>query len=105
MIKYGDPQSLARAIYAYPYFGPAVLQGSNIGRSTYNGMNVRLERRMASGVAFLVNYTLSHGMDNVGGPNTSNTGIVDTTSTGGHAAQSVYEMRRTASAQSTRPTV
>ena len=56
----------------------------------YNGMNVRLERRMSSGIAFLLNYTLSHGMDSVGGPNSSNGGIVDTVSTGGHAAQSVY---------------
>jgi Carboxypeptidase regulatory-like domain len=89
VIKYPDPEWLARAIYPYPYFGPAVLQGANVGRSLYNGMNLRFERRMANGVAFLLNYTLSRGMDNVGGPNSSNGGIVDTVSTGGHAAQSV----------------
>ncbi len=92
VIKYPDPQFLARAIYAYPYFGPAGLQGANIGRSMYHGMNVRLERRMSSGYAFLVNYTLSHGMDNVGGPDTTNGGIVDTSSTGYHAAQSVTDV-------------
>ncbi len=88
-IKYGDPYSVARAIYPYPYFGPVALQGSNIGWSQYHGMLIRLERRMSKGFAFLVNYTLSRGMDNVGGPNTSNGGIVDTSSTGGHAPQSV----------------
>lgn len=91
-INYPDPEFLARAIYPYPYFGPAVLQGANVGRSMFNAMNVRLERRMADGFTFLVNYTLSRGMDDVGGPNTSNGGIVDTVSTGGHAAQSVNEI-------------
>lgn len=80
------------AEYRYPYFGPVSLQGLNYGRSLYNGLTFRFERRMSNGVAFLVNYTLSRVDDNVGGPNTNNGGIVSS-GTGTHPPQSVQSVK------------
>jgi hypothetical protein len=57
----------------------------------FNGMTVRFQRSMSNGFAFLVNYTLSRTTDNVGGPNTSNGGIVSS-GTGSHAPQSVMSV-------------
>ncbi len=91
-INYPDPFPLPIAEYPYPYFGPVSLQGLNVGRSFYNGLTFRFERRMTKGVAFMVNYTLSRVNDNVGGPDTSNGGIVSS-GTGGHPPQSVQSVK------------
>jgi hypothetical protein len=90
-INYPTPMPLPILQYPYPYFGPISIQGLNIGRSMFNGMSVRLQRNMSNGYAFLVNYTLSRTSDNVGGPNTSNGGIVSG-GTGGHTPQSVMSV-------------
>jgi hypothetical protein len=66
---------LAALEYPYPYFGPVVVQGTNLGKSSYRSMNFRFEKRMSSGYAFLLNYTMSQMKDNVGGTNLGNQGI------------------------------
>ncbi len=86
-INYPALFPLPIAEYPYPYFGPISIQGDNVGRSMYNGFTARLERRMSRGYAFLLNYTLSRVNDNVGGPDTSSSGIV-ASGTGGHTPQS-----------------
>ena len=91
-INYGSTFPLAIAEYPYPYFGPISIQGMNLGHSMYNGFTARLERRMSKGYAFLLNYTLSRVSDNVGGPDTSNGGIV-AGGTGGHTPQSIDSIK------------
>jgi hypothetical protein len=91
-INYGEKFPLPIAMYPYPYYGPASLQGMNIGRSMYNGFTARLERRMANGYAFLLNYTFSKVNDNVGGPDSNNGGIVSS-GTGSHPPQSTMSVK------------
>ncbi len=54
-----------------PSRGYLNVQGTNGGSSMFNAINLRLERRMSKGIAFLVNYTLSKTLEDVGGPNES----------------------------------
>ena len=91
-INYPALFPLPIAEYPYPYFGPVSIQGYNIGHSMYNGFTARLEKRMSRGYAFLLNYTVSRVKDNVGGPDTSNGGIV-ASGTGGHTPQSVDSLK------------
>jgi hypothetical protein len=79
---------LAALEYPYPYYGPVVVQGTNLGKSSYNSVNFRFERRMSSGYAFLLNYTVSSMKDNVGGTNLGNRGIFSS-GTGAKSWQSV----------------
>ncbi|MBA3439985.1 MAG: TonB-dependent receptor [Pyrinomonadaceae bacterium] len=90
--KYDLRPRLAFLEYPYPYYGPVVVLGTNLGRSNYQSLNVRAERRLGSGYSFLVNYTLSRAYDNVGGPNVSNGGIT-ASGTGVKQFQSVDTLR------------
>ncbi len=62
---------LGALLNSNPSRGALSVQGLNKGSSMYNALNFRLERRLSKGVAFLVNYTLSKLLDDVGGPNMS----------------------------------
>jgi len=73
----GPRQLLAFLYYPMPYYGAVNVLGTNYGTSTYNSLNVRVERRFAQGVSFLLNYTLSRNMDDVGGPEPGNMGIAN----------------------------
>jgi len=84
----GTQQRLAFLYYPMPYYGPVNLLGVNQGSSMYHSLNLRLERRFRSGLSFLANYTLSRLMDDVGGPEAFNLGIV-VTGNGGKAVQTV----------------
>jgi hypothetical protein len=66
--------------------------GSNLGRSNYQSLNIRTERRLGEGFSFLVNYTLSRTLDNVGGANAGNGGI-GAAGTGTKRFQSVDTLR------------
>jgi Carboxypeptidase regulatory-like domain len=90
--RYGEKTRLAFLEYTYPYYGPAQAMGSNVGRSNYQSLNLRAERRLAQGASFLVNYTLSRQMDNVGGPNAT-LGCICNTATGSRALQQVDSIR------------
>ena len=65
----GPKQNLAILEMAYPYFGSIAVQGVNLGRSNFNGLNLRVEKRMSQGLYLLGNYTFSKLLDDVGGPN------------------------------------
>jgi hypothetical protein len=91
-IRYPSTPGLAFLLYDYPYFGPAVVRGVNYGRSNYQSMNFRLERRLTQNTAFLVNYTLGWMSDNVGGPSAGN-GIAGG-GTGGRVTQSIDDPRQ-----------
>jgi hypothetical protein len=49
-----------------PVFGGVSPKGQNRGRTNYNAVNLRLEKRLSHGVAMLFNYTWSKSLDNVG---------------------------------------
>lgn len=65
----GPKQNLAILEMAYPYFGAIAVQGVNLGRSNFNAVNLRIEKRMSHGLYLLGNYTFSKLLDDVGGPN------------------------------------
>ena len=61
---------------------------SNVGRSNYNSLNLRAERRLWHGMSFLFNYTFSKMLDDVGGAEITANNPVQT-GTGGKVQQSV----------------
>jgi hypothetical protein len=67
----GETVPLGVLLTSNPSRGYLRVNGNNLGRSMYNGLNLRFERRMSGGFAALVNYTFSKSLDNVGGPNQS----------------------------------
>jgi len=52
----------------YPQYGQINLYGKNAGTNNYNGLVLRFEHRLSKGFAFLVNYTYSKDLDDVGSP-------------------------------------
>jgi hypothetical protein len=62
--------SLLQLLSPYPFFYPTVpTSGTFEGMTTYNGMNLRIQKRTSHGLDFIVAYTISKQMDNwsVGG--------------------------------------
>jgi hypothetical protein len=80
----GTKQQLGLLEYTYPYYGRVQVSGINEGRSSYQALNVRLERRLSSGFSALLNYTYSRLMDDVGGPDGQ----------GGKTVQSIDSFRK-----------
>jgi len=66
---------LGALLNSNPSRGNLIVNGLNEGSSMYNALNLRLQRRMSHGVTFLVNYTYSKWLDNVGAPNMGFTGL------------------------------
>ncbi len=84
-----DPQQkLSKLMFPYPYYGPIKLLGANIGRSNYNSLNLRAERRLTQGMGFLLNYTFGKLLDNVGGPEANN----DNSVIGGRGAKVIQSV-------------
>jgi hypothetical protein len=83
-----SPVLLSDLMMAYPFYGPTRVMGENIGRSNYQSLNLRAERRLWQGITFLVNYTYSKLLDNVGGAEADADNSVDT-GRGGKSVQSV----------------
>jgi hypothetical protein len=65
----GPTVPLGALLNSNPSRGQLYVQGVNAGSSMYNALNLRLERRMSKGVTFLLNYTYSKLLDDVGGEN------------------------------------
>ncbi len=65
----GPTVPLGALLNSNPSRGNLQVNGINEGNSMYNSLNLRLERRMSKGLAFLLNYTLSKTLDDTGGPN------------------------------------
>jgi len=64
----GPTQSLGLLEYPMPYFGMVEELGRNIGRSNFQSLNLRLEKRLSQGYQVLFNYQFAKLLDNVGGP-------------------------------------
>jgi hypothetical protein len=72
--------STTTTVEPFPLFG-AITDVTNEGQSMYNGLQTKLEKRLAHGVQFLATYTWSHTMDDSadplnGGTNFRNPNIV-----------------------------
>lgn len=91
----GPTQPLGILEFPYPQYGPVNVLGSNLGASTYHSLNVRLEHRMSHGLMFLLNYTYSHLLDDVGGPEADTTGGTNVTGAGGKMPQSIATFQST----------
>jgi hypothetical protein len=91
----GPTQLVGILEYPYPQYGPVNLLGQNLGSSFFNALNIRLEHRMSHGLMFLLNYTYSHLLDDVGGPEADTTGGMGATGSGGKMAQSIYTFSST----------
>jgi hypothetical protein len=48
----------------FPYYGRDTLYGTDLGRNSYNALQVKLDRRFSNGLQALVSYTWSKVMDN-----------------------------------------
>jgi len=86
--KWGPTETLNFLEYQYPQYGPVGLLGTNAGRSLYNAVVFRAEKRMSHGISFLASYTWSQMNDNTGGPNVGSD-ITNSGGTGGRNPQSV----------------
>jgi hypothetical protein len=90
------PTQLAGILeYPYPQYGTVTVLGTNLGASMFNALNVRLEHRMSHGLTFLLNYTYSHLLDDVGGPEASSGSGQDAVGNGGKRPQSLYTFQST----------
>ena len=66
----GLNQRIALLEYAYPYYGPVIVEGVNGGASNFNAANLRVQHRFDSGFQMLFNYTYSKSLDDTGGSDT-----------------------------------
>jgi hypothetical protein len=75
-LLYGNPQTgpvnqlqLSTLLEPYPFFPTIPTNGTFDGVTTYNGMNLRVQKRYSNGLDFIAAYTVSKQMDNwsVGG--------------------------------------
>lgn len=90
----GAQQSLGILEYAYPYYGPVLIEGSNIGKSNYESGTIRVDHRYKSGLYMLFNYTFAKNLDDTGGANVGLGGSVGTSNgTNGKPYQTVYDIR------------
>jgi hypothetical protein len=85
----GPKQNLGILMMDRPYFGAVSVPNANIGRSNYHSMNLRAERRMSRGMAFLANYTFSRSMDDTGGPDLGSGVGISGVNLGGKRVQTV----------------
>ncbi len=71
-VSYGFPTdkklTWGRLLMPYPYYTAVAVSGLNVGRSIYQSLNLRTEKRFGQGLSLLGNYTLSNMKDDVGGP-------------------------------------
>jgi hypothetical protein len=79
--------------YGRPYFHAFQVMGSNIGKSNYESLNFRAERRLSHNMALIANYTLGWMKDDVGAPNADPGGISNNGGLGFVRYQSVDTLR------------
>ena len=82
---------MARLAMNDPEYGTFDVLESNVGRSDYESVNLRAERRLWQGMTFLFNYTFSKMLDDVGGPEIVGNNPFQT-GTGGKSQQAVDQI-------------
>jgi Carboxypeptidase regulatory-like domain/TonB dependent receptor len=63
----GTTQQMGLLQYDYPFYGRVQVSGLPLGRSQYNAVTGRIEKRFSQGYSVLANYTYGKLMDDVGG--------------------------------------
>jgi len=63
----GTTQQMGLLQYDYPFYGRVQVSGLPLGRSKYNAVTARVEKRFSHGLSLLTNYTYGKLMDDVGG--------------------------------------
>lgn len=63
----GTTQQMGLLQYDYPFYGRVQVSGLPLGRSKYNAVTARVEKRFSHGFSVLANYTYGRLMDDVGG--------------------------------------
>ena len=63
----GTTQQMGLLQYDYPFYGRVQVSGLPLGRSQYNAVTARVEKRFSHGFSLLANYTYGKLMDDVGG--------------------------------------
>jgi hypothetical protein len=63
----GTTQQMGLLQYDYPFYGRVQVSGLPLGRSQYNAVTARIEKRFSHGLSVLANYTYGKLMDDVGG--------------------------------------
>ena len=63
----GTTQQMGLLQYDYPFYGRVQVSGLPLGRSRYNAVTARVEKRFSHGLSLLANYTFGKLMDDVGG--------------------------------------
>ena len=63
----GTTQQMGLLQYDYPFYGRVQVSGLPLGRSKYNAVTARVEKRFSHGLSLLSNYTYGKLMDDVGG--------------------------------------
>jgi hypothetical protein len=89
----GSTAAIGILQYLYPYFGQTYVGYQNIGLANYQGLNFRVQRNFANGLQFLLNYTLSKSLDDVGGGASYNTPSGGANGFGSKSYQSVDGIR------------
>ncbi len=69
--QWGGSATVAQALVPYPQFGYLFNNFEGDGSSSYNAMQVQVEKRFTQGLAFLASYTLSREYNNTSGGFTS----------------------------------
>lgn len=60
--------TIAQALKPYPQYSGISNPWANLGNSTYNALQLTLERRFAQGLTFTINYTYSKELDDLANP-------------------------------------
>ena len=63
----GTTQQMGLLQYDYPFYGRVQVSGLPLGKSRYNAVTARVEKRFSHGLSILANYTRGKLMDDVGG--------------------------------------
>src|ERR1019366_4159323 len=58
-----NPANSSLTVQPFPGLGRDIAS-ANTGESNYNGLQTKLQKRLSHGLDFLLNYTLSHALDN-----------------------------------------
>jgi hypothetical protein len=89
----GATQPLALLEYPMPYFGPVTDYGRNWGKTNFESLTLRAEKRLSHGYQILANFQYAKLMDDVGGPEeTGLSGGIGTGGVGSHEVQSVDQI-------------
>jgi hypothetical protein len=82
-------QPLYQTLYNFPQY-QSVTVATSVGRSDYNALDVKVQKRFSRGVTFLVGYTWSSNWDNIWGAYGSSNSL----NSGNNGPQDIYDLSK-----------